>query len=138
MKLTKKLHMGPEGLFEHGPITIVALGDSVTHGATYVDTMHYDTVYWNLLKRKLNTIDDYIPVNVINAAISGTTAHDALPRLDKQVFLHDPDLVIICFGLNDVSYPLETYLSSLETIFRRCLDGGVDAIFMTLAGNTSA
>jgi hypothetical protein len=32
MKIKEKLNMTKEQLIENGPITIVALGDSVTHG----------------------------------------------------------------------------------------------------------
>jgi len=130
MKLLEKLNMDMDGLMENGPVTIVALGDSVTHGALN-GSNNYETVYWNLLKQKLNALRDYIPVNVINAGIGGTMAVDALPRMEKQVFSHDPDLVIICFGLNDVNKDMETYLSSLEAIFRRCKDGNMDTIFLT-------
>ena len=48
-----------------------------------------------------------------------------------QVFDHHPDLVIICFGLNDVNDPLEKYVDSLREIFQKCQDCSVDAIFMT-------
>ncbi len=35
MYLKDKIFMNREQLMEHGPITIVAFGDSVTHGAFY-------------------------------------------------------------------------------------------------------
>ena len=44
---------------------------------------------------------------------------------------HRPDLVIVCFGLNDVNGPLEEYLTPLGIIFDRCLAAGCDVIFMT-------
>ena len=116
---------------ESGPINIVALGDSVTHGAVAPGEMNYETVYWNRLRQRLQSKNGWIPINVINTAIAGTMAVDALPRMEKQVFSHDPDLVIVCYGLNDVNKDLETYLSSLEAIFRRCQEGNVDVIFLT-------
>ena len=131
MKLVDKLLAADYDLMESGPINIVALGDSVTHGAVAPGEMNYETVYWNRLRQRLQAKNDWIPINVINTAIAGTTAADALPRMEKQVFSHEPDLVIVCFGLNDVHRELETYLSSLETIFRRCREGNVDVIFMT-------
>lgn len=130
MKLLEKLNMDFQGLIDYGPITIVALGDSVTHGALRGEN-NYETVYWNLLKQKLNAVRDYIPVNVINAGIGGTTVQQAVPRLDRDVFSHHPDLVIVCFGLNDVNYPLEDYLDGLTQVFARCKQEGVDAIFLT-------
>ena len=130
MKIVEKLNMDRQGLIDNGPITIVALGDSVTHGALN-GYQNYETVYWNLLKQKLNALRDYVPVNVINAGIGATTAQDALPRLERDVFSHHPDLVIVCFGLNDVNFPLEDYLGSLAQIFDRCNTEGVECIFLT-------
>lgn len=131
MRIREKFGMNYEQLVENGPITIVAFGDSVTHGALAGGEMNYDTVYWNRLRLKLQEAHDYVPVNVINAGIGGITAKGSLDRMEKQVFAHSPDLVIICFGLNDVNGPLEDYLDSLRAIFARCIENDVDAIFMT-------
>ena len=131
MRIREKFGMNYEQLVENGPITIVAFGDSVTHGAVAGGEMNYDTVYWNRLRLKLQEAHDYVPVNVINAGIGGITAKGSLDRMEKQVFAHSPDLVIICFGLNDVNGPLEDYLDSLRAIFARCIENDVDAIFMS-------
>jgi len=130
MHIKDKINMTKEGLIEHGPITIVAFGDSVTHGAL-LNEINYETVYWNLLKKKLNAYREYIPVNVICAGIGGITAKDSLGRVDKQVISHNPDLVIVCFGLNDVNGELEDFINALEEIFRKCKKSGSDVIFMT-------
>lgn len=131
MKITEKINLDGEGLIEHGPITIVAFGDSVTHGAVASGEINYETVYWNRLKKKLNNLRDFVPVNVINAGIGGVNAKWSLERIDKQVLAHNPDLVIVCFGLNDVVNPLEDYIDSLEEIFDKCLNSGAEVIFMT-------
>lgn len=130
MKIKEKIMLDAKGLSEHGPINIVIFGDSVSHGAVngYID---YENVYWNLLKKKMNQFRDYVPVNMINASIGGTTAKRSLPRLERQVLIHEPDLVIVCFGLNDVNGSLEDYLASLEQIFQKCTDAGFDVIFLT-------
>lgn len=130
MKIKDKIMLDYKGLLENGPINIVILGDSVSHGAVngYID---YENVYWNVLKKRLNQFRDYVPVNMINASVGGTVAKQAVPRLERQVLIHEPDLVIVCFGLNDVNGTLEDYLSSLKTIFERCTEVGSDVIFMT-------
>ena len=131
MKVQEKLNMDLEGLWKNGPITIVAFGDSVTHGALDEGEIDYDTVYWNLLRQKMNKIRNYIPINVINAGIGGLTAQDSIGRMDQQVLAHHPDLVIVCFGLNDVNGDLQVYLDSLRTIFTKVQESGADLIFMT-------
>lgn len=130
MKISEKIWMNQAGLKEYGPITIVALGDSVTHGALNGE-IDYETAYWNVLRKKILAIRDYVPVNVINAGIGGTSAIDAVKRLDRQVLTHQPDLIIICFGLNDVNGSKEEYLTSLEELFVRCQKSDIDTIFLT-------
>ena len=130
MHIKDKILMEREGLEKEGPITIVAFGDSVTHGVL-LNEINYETVYWNLLRKKILEVRNYVPVNVINAGISGITAVDSVKRIDRHVLAHNPDLVIVCFGLNDVCGELETYLSSLRTIFKKCKNSGSDVIFMT-------
>lgn len=131
MKISEKINLDFDGLVEHGPINIVALGDSVTHGALSSGEINYETVYWNLLRKKINGLRNYVPVNVINAGIAGITAKNSIARMESQVLNHNPDLVIICFGLNDVNYSLEDYIDSLKVIFEKCKANGTDVIFMT-------
>ena len=131
MKIAEKINLDNQGLIEHGPITIVAFGDSLTHGAVAQGEINFETVYWNRLKKKINNLRNYIPVNVINAGIGGITAKRSLERMDRDVLSHNPDLIIVCFGLNDVNGPLEEYLDSLGEIFDRALKSGAEVIFMT-------
>lgn len=131
MKLKEKLlTLDFESLRREGAITIVAFGDSVTHGALY-NEYNYETVYHALLAKKLHKVRDYVPINVINAAVAGETAGLALERMDKQVLIHQPDLLIVCFGLNDVNGSLEDYLNPLREILVKGKNSGADVIFMT-------
>ena len=131
MKIKEKINMDLDGLIENGPITIVAFGDSVTHGAVAPGEIDYEGVYWNRLRKKILEKRNYVPVNVINAGIGGITASRSIQRLDKQVLAHNPDLVIVCFGLNDVNNDLDKFLNSLRQIFTKIDSNGVDVIFMT-------
>ena len=131
MKIKEKLMMDRKGLEEHGAITIVAFGDSVTHGAVAADEISYETAYWNRLRIMLNSVRNYVPVNVINSGIGGDWAKNATKRFDKQALKYEPDLVIICFGLNDVNRPKEEYLDALREMFGKCIETGPDVIFLT-------
>lgn len=130
MKIKEKLMLNHEGFCENGPVNIVILGDSVSQGAV-IENCDYENVYWNRLKKMFNAFRDEVPVNMINSAIGGTTASFALKRLEKGVFAHSPDLVIVCFGLNDVNGEKAEYLDSLKEIFSQCNEHNVPAIFMT-------
>ena len=131
MRIKDKIHLNYDGLVEHGPINIVAFGDSVTHGAVGAGEIDYESVYWNRLRKKILDVRNYVPVNAINAGIGGITASASLARIERDVLSHNPDLIIVCFGLNDVNGALETYLSSLRTIFEACRGENRDVIFMT-------
>lgn len=131
MNIKDKIKMDVKGLIENGPITIVAFGDSVTHGAVAAGEINYETVYWHRLAKKLNEFRNYVPVNVINAGIGGITAKGSLPRMEKQVFAHSPDLIIVCFGLNDVNGTLDDYLGALREIFENCVSREIETVFMT-------
>lgn len=131
MRIKDKINLDVEGLKKYGPINIVAFGDSVTHGCVAFGELNYETVYWNRLRKKIIDLKDYVPVNVIDAGIGGTTALESVSRMDTQVLNHNPDLIIVCFGLNDINGTLEDYLSALEQIFKKASDSGAEVIFMT-------
>lgn len=131
MRIKEKINLDYNGLIKFGPINIVAFGDSVTHGAFECDVFDYENVYWSVLRKKILDVKNYVPVNIIDAGIAGISAKDSLERIDSQVFSHNPDLIIICFGLNDVNGTKEDYLESLKVIFEKCLKTDAEIIFMT-------
>lgn len=131
MKISEKLKMNADGIRQHGPINIVAFGDSITHGILDYNEVDYDTTYWSRLRKKILSIREYVPVNAINSGIDGITSKLSIERLERDAFNHNPDLLIVCFGLNDVNYPLEDYISSLDTIFKKCNKKGIYTIFLT-------
>mgnify|MGYP003297882190 CR=1 FL=1 len=75
----------------HG-IKMACLGDSITEG---VGTSSKENVYWNVLKKKLNQFRSYVPVNMINVSIGGTTAAASVGRLEKQKNYHLSQKMII-------------------------------------------
>ena len=131
MKIKDKLNLDYKGLIANGPINIVAFGDSVTHGAVASGEIDYESVYHHRLAKMISAVRNYVPVNVINAGIGGITAKGSLGRLESQVLIHNPDLVIVAFGLNDVNGSLEDYLSSLRTIFSACIERDIETVFLT-------
>ena len=131
MRIKDKIRLDLSGLIEHGPVNLVAFGDSVTHGCVGPGEYDYESVYWNRLRRKLIAVNPSMPVNAIDAGINGITAKASLSRIGRDVLCHNPDLVIVCFGLNDVNGPLDEYLSSLREIFAACRNEERDTVFMT-------
>lgn len=106
--------------------TIVALGDSLTagHGAPagegYVDE----------LSRRLR-------VPIINSGIGGDTTAGGLSRLDRDVLAHNPRIVILCLGGNDLmrQRPNEEIFGNLRQIITRVQDRGALVILVGLSGS---
>ena len=82
---------------ESPPYTIVFFGDSVTYGYG-VDT---ETESFFSRIKKIMQSGMYGKVRVINSGISGDDTSEALSRVTSDVTAHNPNLVVIAFGLND-------------------------------------
>ena len=128
---------------ENSAATIAFLGDSVTQGCfeIYLDSAgQIQTVYdqmhgfHNYLKVILSYLYPSVPINLINAGISGDTATHAKTRLERDVIKHHPDLTVVCFALNDCMQGLiglSDYIASLSEIFSKLKGSGSEIIFMT-------
>lgn len=89
------------------PATIVFLGDSTTeqNGTTNGQPNHVGLL--------TTWLSEQFPglVTIVNAGISGHSIKLMFERLQKDVLVHNPDLVIVCSGINDQG---GTYAISLE------------------------
>lgn len=104
------------------PVLIVAYGDSVTQGVTEHRYLDGRNVYHGLLQRKLEAMFPATTFSTINAGVAGETASQALERLERDVLRHDPDLVLMGFGLNDALSgfeKLEFFKEALREIISR-------------------
>ena len=143
MKIMEKIAARRKDNWGSAPVTIAFLGDSVTQGCFEVyrkDEEHIDTVfdqengYHHHLARLLATLYPNVPVNIVNAGVSGGNAPHGLDRLERDVLSHKPDLTVVCFALNDCGGGqdrLEIYLQALEGIFKQVKESGSELIFMT-------
>jgi len=124
-------------------VTIAFLGDSVTQGcfelrrkqAGGIETIFdLENAYHQYLKRMFALLYPSVPVNIINAGISGGNAYGGARRLERDVIRHQPDLTVVSFGLNDSAAGMEgigQYVGNLEEIFRGLKEAGSEVIFMT-------
>lgn len=121
--------------------TIVCLGDSVTQGcfSLYMKAPNQigqvfdkQSAYPAYVERILAVLYPGVPINVINAGISGDTTQKAIKRLERDVLAYQPDLTVVALGLNDCgAVSLEEYCNNLQTIIRRAHTEGSEVIYLT-------
>lgn len=75
--------------------TIVAFGDSTTASRGKLK------VYVDIIRQELP--ERGLPVRVINAGVGGDHTEHARARFEKDVLSHNPDIVVIQFGINDAA-----------------------------------
>ncbi len=143
MKIIQKIAQKNANIFGSRQPVIACLGDSVTNGCfelyatseSSLDTIFQtEYAYSSYLQQRLREVFPAAPAVMINAGISGDTATQALSRLDRDVLSYKPDLVIVCFGLNDCASGRagkEGYISSMRKIIRSIKQSGAEVIVMT-------
>lgn len=95
--------------------TIVMLGDSTTLCDRNSAEKKITALVENGLNQKFK--QSKAKFKVINSGVGGSTAKEAVPRVQNSVIAHKPDIVTISFGLNDTgkSTP-EEFKQSLESM----------------------
>jgi acyl-CoA thioesterase I len=108
---------------------IVCFGDSIT-GAYY----HTGGVraWCDMLGLALQQSNPRANLEMINAGISGHTTVNALARIDQDVIAKRPHLVVVMFGMNDVTrVSLADYRENLRSIVTRCAGAGAAVVLCT-------
>ena len=102
--------------------TVVAFGDSLTARSGWV-----------------SMLGGTIGTEVINSGVGGDSTKNAVARLKEDVLDKDPDVVLICFGMNDQAQsltnkrpnvPLETYIANMEQCIEAVQKLGADVILI--------
>ncbi len=113
---------------------IVFLGDSITQGG--VSPKGYVTVIKKTLAEKYKDLG----IEVIGAGISGNKVPDLQKRLEKDVLVKKPTLVVIYIGINDVWHgeknpangtSKEKFESGLKEIIGKIKEGGARVVVCT-------
>lgn len=144
MKLRKRIaEIQRQGLRAAGHPLLAFLGDSVTHGCFEVyphgngeltTVNDWVNVYHAQLIRRMSELFPHVPFDCINAGISGDNAAGGLARLERDVLSKRPDLLVVCFGLNDAHGGMEKlaeYKRNMVEILRRAKEIVPDVILLT-------
>jgi len=100
---------------------ILAFGDSLTYGYNVSKTESYPVVLETLTGLK-----------VINAGVSGEVSKQGLKRLPEVLDDHDPQLMILCHGGNDLlrKMDMKDMESNLSSMIQLSLDRGIPVILI--------
>lgn len=144
MRFREKLRRKAGDLHGNPIPTMAFLGDSVTEGCfecyydKYIEHVRtefdHDHGYHTQLQRLINQLYPSVPVNVINAGISGDSVQGGLKRLERDVLAYNPDLVVVCFGLNDCNREdegLPAFTEALDALLTRLCRTDAEVILMT-------
>ena len=143
MKIIEKIANKTSDNFNREGVTIAFLGDSVTQGCFEIykkENNAIETVFDKRFSYELGVFDilcELFPiatVNIVNAGISGDNAPRGLLRVERDVLRHEPDLTVVCYGLNDCSKKedsVKNYVSALGKIFDKIKESNSELIFMT-------
>lgn len=109
---------------QQAPLTILALGDSLTEGLG-VDN---DDNYPAQLEARLKELG-YNDIKVVNSGLSGETSTGLVNRLD-WVLQTEPDITILTVGANDAIRGIDvvTVEANIRTAVKRLQDGGSEVI----------
>jgi lysophospholipase L1-like esterase len=111
---------------EPGTLRIICLGDSVTFGYRVpvvwpnkpTEYDHEWLPYSMLLEKQLREANIGRRIEVITMAVPGYTSHQGLAWLRRDIDYLEPDLVIVSFGWNDVSFSNAPDRESIRTDWR--------------------
>jgi len=76
--------------------TMVCLGDSITRGGR-------DGGYVGVVQHYIGAVLPEQKIEIINAGVDGDTTRNLLNRIDKDVFAHNPQLITVLVGVNDIA-----------------------------------
>ncbi len=119
-------------------VRYAALGDSVTAGWLEHGILDSDAAYPSLFRRRLASLYPLAMISVLNAGLGGENAGGALARLDGDIIRHDPHLITVCLGLNDVRAGIDslpTFRENLHAVVRR-LQAETSADILLITPNT--
>jgi acyl-CoA thioesterase I len=111
------------------PLTIVAIGSSSTFGAGASSPEHS---YPSRLAIEFQALYPKMSITVLNRGVNGEESKEMVARFDRDVFEHNPDLVIWQVGSNSVlrDRPLIEANRSLLEGLQRLRSSGADVVLI--------
>ncbi len=120
------------------PLTVVIFGDSISMGADSSKVFNkppYQPAYAELfiegLKRHFNT-----DITMHNPSVGGMDAVWARNNAQELVSVHNPDLVVIAFGMNDGGKTPQAFNDCISDIMQKVRETNPNAEFLLVGTST--
>ncbi|CAG7644508.1 SGNH/GDSL hydrolase family protein [Paenibacillus allorhizosphaerae] len=117
---------------------VVAFGDSITRlgtnkAAHTEEAAAQDKTYW------LDALAAKFYWELVNSGVNGDTTSKAMNRIQHDVLTHEPDFVLISFGMNDhvmkkknvPNVSPDQYETNLRSMAQMVRNSGAEPIFIT-------
>jgi lysophospholipase L1-like esterase len=118
-------------------INLVFHGHSVPSG--YFKTPQVNTLdaYPQLVLKELKATYPHAVINVIVTAIGGENSVNGEKRFEKNVLIHQPDVLFIDYALNDRGVGLEASRTAMEKMIQAALAKGIKVILLSPSADLS-
>lgn len=116
---------------ENRPILIVAYGHSVPAGYFNTPRVRTFSSYPHLFHRALAGKYPNAIISVITPSRGAEHSLKGANRFNRDVLSHHPDLILIDYGINDVSVGLQHTRRSWSAMIRAGKESGAEVILMT-------
>ena len=102
--------------------TVMAFGDSLTFGYGAPPSASYPAV-----------LEELIGVKVVNEGVSGNTTADGIKRIDAALVKHQPKLVLLSLGGNDMlrGVPEPNAKANLQTLVMKIKEAGAAPVLIS-------
>ena len=122
---------------ENRTINLVFHGHSVPSG--YFNTPNVKTLqsYPQLTLQNVKSVYPNAVVNTITTAIGGENSEQGAIRLEKDVLIHNPDILFIDYALNDRALGLEKALKAWEKMIKAAQKRSIKVILLTPTPDTT-
>lgn len=100
---------------------IVAFGDSLTYGYGASKNSSYPS-----------KLEQIINIKVVNEGINGNTTEDGLRRVDDLINKHNPQLILLGLGGNDMlrKIPEQTTVNNLRLLIKKIKEKNIQVILL--------
>lgn len=120
-----------EKLKNREELKIIFYGDSITEGCNA--TGHYKIapntpLFYQMVVQRLRQYYGYDTIEGVNTAVGGWSSENGKSALTEKVINHNPDLVVLAFGMNDGTHGVreETFGINIDFMLQRIRNANPD------------